>query len=54
MGAHYSGHAPRTTNVFGIVRVLLWTALAAVVLFRLVRAGGAELGAAVTNWFNRL
>ena len=54
MGAHYSGHAPRTVNFSGVLKVLLWTALVGVVLYLLVLAVGSELGTVVTGWFKRL
>ena len=54
MGAHYSGHAPRTVNVSAIFKVVLWTAVVAALLWWLVMAGGSELGSIVTGWFKRL
>jgi|APLow6443716910_1056828.scaffolds.fasta_scaffold02247_5 hypothetical protein len=54
MGAHYSGNAPRPVNFSGLLKVLLWTALVGAVLYWLVLAGGSELGAVVTDWFQRL
>ena len=54
MGAHYSGHAPRTVNFSGLLKILLWTALVGALLYWLVLAGGSELGAMVTSWFKSL
>jgi hypothetical protein len=54
MGAHYSGHVPRTTNGSGMVKVLLLTALVGALLYWLVVAGGSQIGSIVTDWFARL